>query len=321
MSEPVAGPAREPRPDVARMYAAIRRANQPRIESMSLEDARAAPHVFIKMQGEREPVEEVVDLSVPGTLPGLRVRAYRPRGAGAGSLPAIVYFHGGGWVIGDLEVADRPCRQLANAAGAALFSVDYRLAPEHPFPAAFEDCAAATWWVHSAASELRVDPGRLLVGGDSAGGNLAAAVAIAARERGIRLAGQLLAYPALEPASVTSSYRDNADDGFLPASTMRWYWRQYLGEELQGDWRAAPPRARDLSGVAPAYIGTAELDVLRDEGDRYAERLRAAGVSVRHHRYPGLAHGLLWLMEATPSAGELFADMASAAREFAAAAA
>lgn len=307
----------QPLPDVAHIQAAIRRAGRPRIEHVSLEEARAMPRVFIKMQGDPEPAA-VETVPVPGPAGAIPVRVYRPPGLSV-PAPGIVYFHGGGWVIGDLEIADRPCRSLAAAAAAVVLSVDYRLAPEHPFPAAFEDCAAATRWVHAEAADLGVDPSRILVAGDSAGGNLAAAVAIEARNRSVRLAGQLLAYPAIEPDFTSASYRENAADGFLAASTMRWYWEQYLGPSLEADWRAIPSRAPDLAGVAPAFIGTCELDVLRDEGDRYAECLRAAGVPVRHHRYPGLSHALLWLLEATPSAKVILADMAAAAREMAAA--
>lgn len=303
------------RPDVARLLEAIRDAGRPPLPELPLAEARKVIRAFIAMQGEREPVASVVDRIAPGPAGPVPVRVYRP--TNTGQLPAIVYFHGGGWVVGNLEVADRLCRQLANAVGAMVLSVDYRLAPEDPFPAPYEDCLAVTRWVCGHALELNIDAARVAVAGDSAGGNLAAAVALAARDEHLSLAAQLLAYPVLDANFETESYRVNAEDRVLPRSTMQWFWKQYIGQQDIGDdARAMPLRASDLRFVAPAFIATCQLDVLRDEGNQYADRLRAAGVLVKGREYDGLVHGGLWMMAAMPSAVEVFDGMVDAARDF-----
>jgi acetyl esterase len=267
------------------------------------------------MQGEPEPVAAVSNRKVQGLAGPVPVRLYRP--TVTGRPPAIVYFHGGGWTVGDLEVADRPCRLLANAVGAVVVSVGYRLAPEHPFPAAYEDCMALTRWVCSHADELRVDATRVAVAGDSAGGNLAAAVALTARDEHLPLAAQLLAYPVLDMNFSTGSYIANAENGMLSRLTMQWFWDQYIGRQKIGnDTRAVPLRTSKLREVAPAFIATCELDVVRDEGNQYANRLREAGVAVKWRQYDGMVHGGLWMMAAVPSAREVFDDLVSAAREF-----
>jgi len=236
------------------------------------------------------------DLRATGPVGDVPVRAYRPLGAAdAERLPALVYFHGGGWTIGDLDTHDVPCRELANLAHCAVVSVDYRLAPEHRFPAAFDDAVAATHWVHAHAAGLGIDASRLAVGGDSAGGNLAAAVAIALRDTwGPRLAMQTLIYPATDQAADTPSHAAFADGYLLTREAIAWFRDNYLrGPEDAADWRASPLRAPDLAGLPPAYVITAGFDPLLDEGRAYAERLRAAGVKVTYECFAGMIHGFI----------------------------
>jgi acetyl esterase len=221
-------------------------------------------------------------------------RLYRPKGVPASSpLPALIFFHGGGWVIGDLETHDVLCRQLTAAAGISVVNVDYRLAPEHKFPAALEDAWAATRWVAAHAGELGIDAGRLAVGGDSAGGNLAAVVAILARDHGgPALALQVLTYPVTDVAAESASYAEFAEGFMLTRDSMRWFIAHYLRDKQDAlDWRVSPLRAPSLAGVAPALVVTAGFDPLRDEGEAYAKRLREAGVRVDSICYGGMIHG------------------------------
>ena len=233
----------------------------------------------------------------PDGAPDLPVRVYRPR-LDAAPLPLVVFFHGGGWVLCDLDTHEITCRQLANGTDAVVVSVDYRLAPEHRFPAAVEDAYAATTWAHAHAAELGADPTRLAVAGDSAGGNLAAAVPLMARDRGgPPIIFQVLVYPALERSFDTASYRENAEGYFLTALQMRWYWEQYLGDDDDAATHpyAAPLRATSLRGLPPAHIVTAEYDPLRDEGEAYGRRLEEAGVPADVRRYDGMFHGFFSL--------------------------
>jgi len=204
-----------------------------------------------------------------------------------------VFFHGGGWVVGNVESHDTMCRHLANRAGCVVVSVDYRLAPEHKFPAAVEDCFAATAWVADNAASLGVDAKRLAVGGDSAGGNLAAVVSLLARDRGApRISYQLLIYPAVDAAMTHPSIARFAEGYLLTRATMRWFYDQYLrAPEDAADWRVSPLAAPDVGGVAPAFVLTAGYDPLCDEGDAYAARLAAAGVAITHRRFADQIHG------------------------------
>jgi acetyl esterase len=223
-------------------------------------------------------------------------RLYRPKGVPASTaLPALVFFHGGGWVIGDLETHDVLCRQLTAAAGISVVNVDYRLAPEHKFPAALDDAWAATRWVAAHAGELGIDPTRLAVGGDSAGGNLAAVVALLARDHGgPSLALQVLTYPVTDVAAESPSYAEFGDGFMLTRDSMRWFIAHYLsGKQDALDWRVSPLRAPSLAGVAPALVVTAGFDPLRDEGEAYARRLREAGVRVDTICYGGMIHGFV----------------------------
>ena len=252
--------------------------------------------------GTGEAVAAVEDRVVPGPAGDVPVRIYTPDGKGP--HPALMYFHGGGFVIGSIGTHDATCRALSNAARCVVVSVDYRLAPEHPFPAAPEDCHAAASWVAKNAAELGVDGERLAVGGDSAGGNLAAVVAQLACERGHpRLVHQLLIYPVTNHSFETKSYEENAEGYLLEREMMRWFWNHYLANELDGaDPKASPLRGKDLSGLAPATVLTAEFDPLRDEGEAYAERLREAGVPTVHTRYRGMIHGFFGMTDALDAA-------------------
>ncbi len=269
----------------------ITAAGGPAINEMSVEEARRAFAEMAAMQGEPEPVARVEDHTVPGPAGGIRVRVYAP--AGQGPWPVLVYYHGGGWVIGSIETYDALCRALANAAGCIVASVEYRLAPEHPFPAAVEDAYEAALWVAANAAGFGGDASLIAVGGDSAGGNLAAVVAHIARDRGRpALKFQLLVYPATDAACDTPSCRENADGYLLTRDAMLWFRDYYLRSEA--DWshpHASPLRARNFAGLPAALVITAEYDPLRDEGERYAERLREAGVPVQLARYDGMIHG------------------------------
>jgi acetyl esterase len=219
------------------------------------------------------------------------VRIYIP--AGCGPFPVLVWFHGGGWVVGDLETADGTARRLTAQAGCVVVSVDYRLAPEARFPAAPEDCYAAAQWVAGNAESINADPGRIAVGGDSSGGNLAAVVSLMARDRGgPSLAFQLLVYPVTARDFDTGSYQQNGEGFALTTDAMKWYWDLYLRDDADAsDQHAAPLLAKDLSGLPPALVITAEFDPLRDEGEAYARRLQAAGVTATQSRYDGMIHG------------------------------
>lgn len=232
----------------------------------------------------------------PGPGGPVPLRAYRPAGvAAAERLPAVVYFHGGGWTIGDLDTHDVLCRQLAAGVRCAVFSVDYRLAPEHPFPAAVEDSVAATRYIAAEAAALGVDRARIAVGGDSAGGNLAAVVALTARDaRGPALCFQLLVYPATDQRTGFASHERNAEGFLLTRAAIEYFRGQYLPRREDWlDWRASPLLAPSLAALPPAYVLTAGYDPLVDEGRAYAERLEREGVSTRYREYPDMVHGFL----------------------------
>ena len=233
----------------------------------------------------------VTDIEVGGADGTLPARVYRPEGAAEGG-PVVVFFHGGGWVIGSISSHDNPCARIAAESGCTVISVEYRLAPEHPFPAPLEDAYAATAWVSEHAGELGLDADRLAVAGDSAGGNLAAGVTLLARERGgPRIAFQALIYPNTNVREQTRSRLENGDKPYLLSNrAMKWFEDHYIGA-ADVDWRIAPLRADDLSNLPPAFVLTAELDPLHDEGEAYAERLRSAGVDVELVRFDGMPHG------------------------------
>lgn len=264
----------------------------PPLHQMSVSEARAALAQLVAEHGpHRDSSAQITDDNIPGPADRIPIRIYTP--SGSRPHPALVYFHGGGFVLGDLDTSDGACSVLAARAHAVVISVDYRLAPEHPFPAAVEDAWAATRWVAEHAAELGVSVDRIAVGGDSAGANLAAVVALLARDAdGPALTSQLLLYPITDAGAYSASYEANAEGYFLTKDTMRWFLQHYLPDEAdRADWRASPGRAPDLTGLPPALVVTAEYDPVRGEAEAYATRLRQAGCQVTSTRYPGQIHG------------------------------
>jgi acetyl esterase len=261
--------------------------------------------------GEPVPVAEIGDRTIPGPAGDIPVRIYRPA---AGELPVLVWYHGGGWVIGDLDTTDTAARQLAAEGGCVVVSVDYRLAPEHAFPAAADDAWAALRWVVDHADELGVDGTRVAVGGDSAGGNLAAISALRARDEGLALRHQLLVYPVTDLTASFGSRVENGEGYFLTKDTMDWFESCYLQGQDPKAAGASPLHVGDLAGVAPAHVLTAGFDPLRDEGEAYAEALTAAGVPTVDDRYPTLVHGFFQMGGISPAAGAAAGRAASLLR-------
>ena len=260
----------------------------------------------------------VKDLAADGPDGAIPLRLYRPRAVDAGvALPALVFFHGGGWVIGDLETHDVLCRQLTAEAGIAIVAVDYRLAPEAKFPAAVDDAWAATRWVVAHADRLGIDARRIAVGGDSAGGNLAAVVALLARDAGTpKIALQALLYPVTDVGTEWPSYLAFADGYLLTSESMRWFIAHYLTSENEAvDWRVSPLRASSLRGLPPALIVTAGFDPLRDEGEAYARALRDAGVRVDYVCYGGMIHGFIPMGRLIDTGNRGVAHVAASLRE------
>ena len=279
----------------------------PPAHTVSPQQARA--NNLARPRAKGPDVARVEDRSIPGPQSQLPIRIYTPEGSGP--FPALVWFHGGGWVIGDLDTSDATARNLTLGSGCVVVSVDYRLAPETKFPGPAEDCYSATQWVAQNAATIQVDPGRIAVGGDSAGGNLAAAVSLMARDRGgPSIEFQLLVYPVTERDFATRSYTENADGYQLSRDGMIWYWDHYLQNDSDAsNPYAAPLLASDLSGQPPALVITAEYDPLRDEGEAYAQKLTAAGVRTTSTRYDGMIHGF-FAMGAVVDKGKQAMDQA-----------
>jgi acetyl esterase len=282
--------------DAAAVFAAFQEAGRPPYETVSPAEAREL-YLGGRAVTNPEPPEllSVAPLTIPSPAGSIPARIYTPktlRKAG-GLAPALVFFHGGGWVIGDLDSHDVVCRKLAHEAELLVISVDYKLAPEHKFPAAVDDAIAATKWIAENAKQLGIDAARLTVGGDSAGGNLAAVVALAARDGGgPQIAGQVLIYPATDFAMTHPSHREPETSVLLTHSVIKWFCNHYLrGASDIDNWKASPARATTLAGLPPAYLLTAGADPLRDEGDEYAKRLKEAGVAVTYRHFPGQFHG------------------------------
>jgi acetyl esterase len=302
-------------PQVKILLDQIASAPGPKLHTLTAPDARRVTGSMFKVPPERtEKVFKVEDRKIPGPGGSIPIRVYTPEGNGP--FPVLVFFHGGGWVICDLDSHDGPCRALTNKVGCVTVSVDYRLAPEHKFPAGVEDCFAATKWVSEHAKELNVDASRLAVGGDSAGGNLSAVIAQLARDAGgPKISFQLLIYPATEAELDTYSHK-TFTDYFLTKDDIAWFWKQYLRTPAdRKDPRIAPALAKSLKGLPPALIITAEFDPLRDEGEAYGEKLRAAGVPVSVTRYEGMIHGFVSMYEVLDKGKQAIDESAAALRK------
>ncbi len=271
----------------------------PALSDMPPTEAREMYKLLATMDGGPEEVDSLVTREIEG----VPCRVYRGKGAPRGPRPVLAWFHGGGWVIGDLDTADATASKLANRSGCVVVSVDYRLAPEHPFPAPLDDCWSVTRWLaEGGASSIGGDPKALAVGGDSAGGNLAAVVALVARDAGVDLRHQLLVYPVTDLSAESASYQENGDGYLLTADSMRWFIGHYTTPEQRKEWKASPLLADDLAGVCGAHVITAGFDPLRDEGDAYAARLAEAGVPVEHDRVEPVVHGFFAMAGVTEHA-------------------
>jgi acetyl esterase len=298
-------------PQVAAHLAQLAAMNAPPIDALTPEQVRVGFGMQLKMTaGPATPLPVVRDLTLSGMQVPLRARLYRP--SADGLLPGLVFFHGGGWVIGDLDSHDDLCRDLAAQAHCAVLAVDYRLAPEHRFPAAADDAIAATGWVQTHAAELGIDVRRLAVGGDSAGGNLAAVSALASRDAGRPLSAQLLMYPVTDLSRLTGESYTACGEGYgLTAGAMAWFRDHYLADAAAArDWRVSPLLTSDLGRLPPALVVTAEFDVLRSEGEAYARRLADAGMPTELRRYDGMIHGFASMAGALDVGRQVRSDMA-----------
>ena len=295
-------------PDAAAVFKAYQEAGRPAYETLSPSEAREF-YSAARLVSNPEPPElkSVQPLAIPSPAGIIPARVYTPTTLRQtdGLAPALVFFHGGGWVIGNLDTHDVVCRTLAREGELVVISVDYRLSPEHKFPAAVEDSIAATQWIANNATALGIDFSKLLVGGDSAGGNLAAVVAIHARDAGhqAKLAGQVLIYPGTDFRMTHPSHREPETSILLTHSVIRWFRDHYLNSLADvDDWRASPARVENLAGLPPAYLLTAGADPLRDEGEEFARRLKQAGVPVTYRTFPGQFHGFFTMGRLLPQA-------------------
>ncbi|OOL32578.1 esterase [Rhodococcus rhodochrous] len=295
---------------VEQLLAGLRAQGLKSFENLSIDEARAVVSTFTGLQAPPEPVARIDDLHYVSDTTELPLRIYLPEGVGP--RPVVLYFHGGGFVAGDLAVVDEPARALANETGAVVVTATYRRAPEHRFPAAADDAWAALNWVAEHIAEHGGDPGSIVVMGDSAGGNLAAVTALRSRDQGgPALRGQVLIYPVIDPNAQLPSRIDYADGYLITAAALDWFWEQYLSAPEDADNPyAVPARAARLDGLPPALILTTENEVARDEAEQYGDRLRAEGVNVRTVRFGGLVHGVYWMSGAVPRSRELRAAVA-----------
>ncbi len=285
-------------PDVLTFFDIMREQGAKPFYELPVAEARAA-HLQLSQHfgGPAVEMAGVSEAAADGPDGAIPLRLYRPHGVAGGAAPALAYIHGGGWVIGDLDSHDKVCRQLAQRAQCMVVAMDYRLAPEHPAPAAALDAIAAVTWIAAHAAELGIDPARLAVGGDSAGGNLSAVAAIAARAAGLKLRCQVLIYPSTDCRASAWDYPSrvrNQDVPPLNREMMQYFAERYLpGQGAEQDWRVSPLVADDLAGLPPAVVLTAGCDPLQDEGALYAQRLSRAGVEVVHRDFPGMIHGFI----------------------------
>jgi acetyl esterase len=308
-------PSTQPVPLDPQLWAAIQ-AEPDRLFVLPLDEFRAvAEQRAEKTPRLNTPVQAVENRRVAGPDGQIPIRISRPQGRGP--FPVLAYFHGGGWVVGTLDTHDDVCRALCHRAGSVVVSVDYRRAPESKYPAGLDDCWAVLEWIATNAATIDGDPRQVAVGGDSAGGNLAAAVAIRARDQErLRLALQVLIYPVTNYGFDTASYHENADGYGLSRDAMMFFWESYLADADQGSEPCASPlRAANLAGLPPALILTAQFDPLRDDGEAYAARLHRAGVPVRLTRYLDMNHGFLMCAAMFPSAACALQEIADSLKE------
>jgi acetyl esterase len=273
-------------------------------------EARLGSFCWLLFNGVGEPVAKVVDRFIPGPTADLPIRIYTPEGKGP--FPALIYFHGSGFVVCNIDFADPANRELANRSGCVIVAVNYQKAPEHKFPVGLDDCYSTARWAIENAALLNIDPGKVGVGGDSAGGNLAAACCLRARdEGGPKFAFQMLIYPATDMGAEYPSQKENAEGYGLTAKEIDWFRMQYLNspEELDNP-HVSPIRASDHSGLPPAIVATAEFDPIRDDGEAYADKLAKAGVPTMKRRYDGMIHGFYWMGGYVDMTHTLIADLA-----------
>jgi acetyl esterase len=291
-------------------------AGRPPLRNQTVEESRAVMRSMIPAREPGPEVGRVDNRQIPGPDGDIPLRVYRPEGEGP--FPLLVWFHGGGWVLGDLDTTDSTCRSLMVKSDAVVVSVNYRLAPEHPYPAGVDDAYAAAWWVASHGSEIGGDSNRIAIGGDSAGGNLATVTALQVKQKGgPRFCFQLLVYPVTDGEMNHPSYRDNGEGYQLTADAMEWFYELYLGDRDRQDPFVSPLYApvEDLAALPPALVITAEFDPLRDEGEAYARRLEEAGIPVKVSRYDGQIHGFFGLDTLIDAGKDALEEAASALRE------
>lgn len=302
-------------PEIAKFLAIRAASGLPEVWEAPVDVLRANTYDRIAVAGVPEEIFSVTDRFIPGPTADLPIRIYRP--SNQGNLPALLYFHGGGWVVNFLDIFDAFLHSLANATGCVIVAVNYQKAPEHPYPTPFDDCYATLLWAYNNASELGIDRTKIGVGGDSAGANLASAVALKARDSGgPALAYQLLLYPCNERNFETDSYRNYATGHGLSRQTMQWFWEQYLqGNDHDNDPYACPSRAKDFSNLPPAIVVTAEYDPLKDDGVKYERLLREAGVQTYYRDYAGMIHGFLIMGTVTATADTAITDCSALMRK------
>ena len=287
-------------PEIIKQLADQKAAGLPQVWEAPLPVIRELTQSRVAFAGEPEPIHSVVNRFIPGPTSDLPIRIYRPNSDQ--SAPALIFFHGGGWVLNFIDIYDAALHRLANQSGSVIISVNYQKAPEHPFPIPFDDCYATLVWAKAHGAELGIDVNRIGVGGDSAGGNLAAAVAIKARDEAISLCYQLLIYPCTDRDFTTKSYREYAADFGLSTQAMQWFWDQYLqGNQHDKNPYATPTQATSLAGVAPSIVITAQYDPLVSDSENYCAKLKGDGVEVVYREFPGMIHGFFANVAATPS--------------------
>ena len=288
-------------PEILKQLADQKAAGLPQVWEAPLPVIRELTQSRVAFAGTPEPIYQVINRFIPGPSAYLPIRIYRPNDDQ--NAPALIFFHGGGWVLNFLDIYDAALHRLANQSGSVIISVNYQKAPEHPFPTPFDDCYATLLWVKANGKALGIDPSRVGVGGDSAGGNLAAAVAVKARDEAIALSYQLLVYPCVDRDFTTKSYIECATDFGLSTRAMQWFWDQYLqGDRHDKNPYATPMNAASLNGVAPAIVISAQYDPLVSDSENYCAKLKSDGAEVIYREFPGMIHGFFVNVAATPSA-------------------